>query len=106
MLLKTILNSITDYKSFVFGKVSFEQKGTPDQHIVAIIHPRKNSKALCPECGKPCTVKDTAKTFRRFEFVPLWNIPVFFEYKMRRVGFWILGVSGRCGARWDRSKSS
>jgi len=85
MLLKTLLHFVTDYKSFRFGKVSFEQKGIPNQHIVAAIHPRKNGKALCPKCFRSCPIYDTAKTFRRFEFVPLWNIPVYFDYKMRRV---------------------
>ena len=74
MLLKTILNSVTNYKSFRFGNVSFEQKGTDEQHIVAMIHPRKNGKAVCSECGKPCPTYDTARETRRFEFVPLWNI--------------------------------
>jgi transposase len=85
MLLKTLLNFVTDYKCFRFGKVSFEQKRTPDRHIVAAIHPRKNSRAVCSVCGQPCPTYDTAKTPRPFEFIPLWNIPVFFLYKMRRV---------------------
>jgi transposase len=85
MLLKTILNFVTNYKSFRFGKVSFESKDTSDQRIVAEIHPRKNSRAVCSKCGQPCPTYDTAPTFRRFEFPPLWNIPVYFLYKMRRV---------------------
>jgi transposase len=84
MLIKTILNSVTDYKSFRFGKVSFQKKDTPDQHIIAVIHPHKNGKILCSECGCSCPIYDTARTARRFEFVPLWDIPVFL-YKMRRV---------------------
>jgi transposase len=85
MLLKTILNFVTDYKSFRFGKVSFEWKESNARSLVAEIHPRKNSKAICSECGKPCPTYDTSQTFRRFEFVPLWNIAVYFLYKMRRV---------------------
>jgi len=85
MLLKTILHALTNYKGFCFGKVSFKDKGTAKQNIVAVIHPRKNGKVLCPECLRSCPIYDTAKTFRRFEFVPLWNIPVYFDYKMRRV---------------------
>jgi len=85
MLLKTLLNFVTDYKGFRFGKVSFEQRGTTEQHVAVVLHPRKNSKAVCSECGKPCPTYDTAPEARRFEFVPLWNIPVFFFYKMRRV---------------------
>jgi transposase len=85
MLLKTILNSVTNYKSFHFGKVSFPEKGNETQLIDVEIFPRKNSQATCSECGKKCPTYDTARTHRRFEFVPLWNIPVFFLYKMRRV---------------------
>jgi hypothetical protein len=85
MLLKTLLNFTTNYKSFRFGKVSFEEKGTPHQHIVAVIHHRKNSRGICPECGRSCPTYDTAQEPRRWEFVPLWNIPVFFAYRQRRV---------------------
>jgi len=85
MLIKTILKFVTDYKSFRFGQVSFQQKNTSDPHIVAVLHPRKNGKILCSECGCSCPIYDTARTARRFEFVPLWNIPIFFLYKMRRV---------------------
>src|SRR5215469_6449890 len=85
MLLKTILNFVTDYKSFRFGKVSFDHKDSVDQHIVAEIHPRKNSRGVCPECSQRCPTYDTAPEARLFEFVPLWNIPVLFSYKMRRV---------------------
>ena len=44
----------------------------------------KNSKALCSGCGRTATLYDKLKT-RRFEFVPLWGYPVFFNYQMRRV---------------------
>ena len=85
MLLKTLLNFVTNYKGFRFGEVSLFKKGLPEQYITAAIHPRKNSKAVCSECGKPCPTYDTASAARRFEFVPLWKIPVYFLYKMRRV---------------------
>lgn len=85
MQLKTILNSVTNYKSFRFGKISFEKKGEPDQHIGVEIHPRKNGKAICSECGRKCPTYDTAREPRRFGFVSLWAIPVYFLYKMRRV---------------------
>ena len=39
MLLKTILNSVTDYKSFHFGKVSFHEKGSEIQYIDVEIFP-------------------------------------------------------------------
>ncbi len=85
MLLKTILNAVTDYKSFRFGKIFFEKKGEPDQRIVVEITPRKNGKAVCSVCGRKCPTYDTAREPRRFEFVSLWAIPVYFSYRMRRV---------------------
>jgi transposase len=85
MLLKTILNSITDYKSFRFGKVHFQEKESETQRLIVEILPRKNSQGICSECSRRCSTYDTAKTPRRWEFPPLWNVPVFFEYKMRRV---------------------
>jgi transposase len=88
MLLQTILNSVTDYKSFVFKKVhedSFSENGTPTKCLVAELVPRKNSQGVCPECHRKCPTYDTAQQHRWFEFIPLWNIPFWFAYQMRRV---------------------
>ena len=88
MLLKTILNSVTDYKSFVFTKVSFtifDRDDVPTKSLVAEIKPRKNSPGICSECSRKCPTYDTAADYRWFEFVPLWKIPVWFIYRMRRV---------------------
>jgi transposase len=88
MLLKTILNSVTDYKSFIFTKIYEDvvpEENTTTKCIVAEIEPHKNSRGVCPECGRKCPTYDTAKTHRWFEFVPLWKIPVWFAYRMRRV---------------------
>ena len=45
---------------------------------------RGTSSPICSICGKHCSCYDTLKE-RRFEFVPLWGIAVFFVYSMRRV---------------------
>jgi transposase len=52
--------------------------------LVANIRPRLNGKVICSSCGKPGTLYDH-RDKRRFDFVPLWNIPVYLEYRMRRV---------------------
>ena len=83
MLLKTILNSIEKFKSFVYGKSYIEGKGE-HQQIIIEINPRKNSKGLCPACQKPSPGYDR-QPLRRFQHVPLWNIPVYFEYAPRRI---------------------
>jgi transposase len=85
MQLKTILNSITDYKSFVFGKIWTERETPEQQYVIVEIKPRKNGKGICSECGKPCPTYDTTPEHRWWEFVPLWAIPVYFVYRMRRV---------------------
>jgi len=122
MQLKTILNSVTDYKSFVFGKIYSATTEDTDQAVVVEIKPRKNSKPVCSQCSKPCPQYDTMPTDRYFEFVPLWNIAVYFVYRMRRVtcpehGVMIEGVpwgDGKCTqtieyrqflANWARSLS-
>jgi transposase len=84
MLVRTILNSVTNYKSFVLGKVRTELTPT-GQQIVVEVRPRKNSRGLCPACGRRCPTYDPAQTPRHWEFPPLWNIPVFFAYYLRRV---------------------
>jgi len=80
---------VTDYKSFVFTKVwkTVEKNSddVPTGIIMAELVPRKNAQGVCPECDRKCATYDTATVPRRFEFVPLWNIPVCFLYKMRRV---------------------
>ena len=52
--------------------------------LVAAIRPRKNGKVICSGCGKARRLYDR-RDVRRFSFVPLWNIPVYLEYRMRRV---------------------
>ncbi len=84
MHLKTILNRVTNYKSFVVEKV----KLTEDSEELALeieMRPRANGRPICSGCGKARPGYDRAEEPRRFEFVPLWMIPVFLLYRMRRV---------------------
>jgi len=96
MLVKTILNRVTNYKSHVFTKVHLENETqeyeTAIQRIVVEIEPRKNSRGVCPKCDKKCPTYDTARFARWFEFVPLWGIAVFFAYRMRRVTCPVHGI--------------
>lgn len=86
MLIKTLLNLVTNYKSFIFTKVWKETfPDTNQEAIVAEIKPREDTQGTCPKCGKKFPKYDTAQECRWFEFVPLWNIPVWFVYTMRRV---------------------
>ena len=85
MQVETILNFVTDYKSFVFSNVYFDTNENESPRLIAEIVPRKNSPGICPECKRRCPTYDTGDTPRFFEFVPLWNIAIFFAYPMRRV---------------------
>jgi transposase len=91
MQLKTILNRIEPFKSFVYGKARWvEDAGR--KAIEVEMHARKNGRAICSGCGRPGPGYDRLAE-RRFEFVPLWGIAVFFVYAMRRVDFRECGVT-------------
>jgi transposase len=59
--------------------------------IIAHLEPRSNSKPVCSCCGCKGSVYDR-QSVRLFEFVPIWNIPVFISYQMRRVDCKTCGV--------------
>ena len=83
MQLKTILNRIEPFKSFVYGKARMlEEDG--ELAIEVEVQARANGRAICSGCGRPGPGYDRLPE-RRFEFVPLWGIAVFFVYAMRRV---------------------
>ena len=71
MLIKTILNRIEKFKSFVYGTIKYE-KITGEDVIVVEVLARKNSKGKCPKCGKCCSTYDTQGE-RDYEYVPIWG---------------------------------
>jgi len=83
MQLKTILNRVQKFKSFVYGNVIWLDSGENPELMIEVA-PRANSKAICSGCELPGPGYDTLPP-RLFEFVPLWGIAVFFAYAMRRV---------------------
>lgn len=83
MQLKTILNRVEPFKSFVYGKARWgEDAGRAT--LAVEVHARKNGRAICSGCGRPGPGYDRLPE-RRFEFVPLWGMAVFFVYALRRV---------------------
>ena len=121
MQLKTILNQVTDYKSFVFEKVTWLEDSASPAVEVQIV-PRRNGLRVCSGCDQVRPGYDTLPEPRRFEFVPLWGIAVFFVYQMRRVECPDCGIKvervpwaeGKCSltteykwflARWARRMS-
>lgn len=83
MLIKTILNKIEKFKSFVYGNTYWEKIDKEDALVVELSS-RKNSKGTCATCGKRCGTYDT-QPVRDYEYVPLWGIKVFFRYAPKRV---------------------
>jgi transposase len=102
MQLKTILNLVQKYKSFVYGKVRRRRiDGRPA--LLVWIHPRKNGRPICSGCARRGPQYDRLAP-RRFEFVPLWGLAVYFVYRMRRVD------CPQCGVKveqvpWARGRS-
>jgi transposase len=90
MQLKTILNRVEPFKSFVYGKVEWVE-GTGRPTLKVEVHARKNGRAICSGCGHPRPGYDRLPE-RRFEFVPLWGITVYFVYALRRVDCRSCGV--------------
>lgn len=77
MQLKAILNRVQKDRCFVYEGVRLL-----DDCIEVDIRARKNSKAICSVCQTAAPGYDTLPR-RRFEFVPLWAVKVFFVYARR-----------------------
>ncbi len=83
MLIKTLLNKVERFKSFVYGSVCVMLVGGTEA-LVIDIEPRRNSRPICPECCKPGTVYDHQPQ-RLYEYLPVWSFKVYFRYAPRRV---------------------
>jgi transposase len=91
MHLKTIFNRVTNYKPFVVDQVKMA-----DNSIELTMRARGNGLPACSGCGRRCPGYDTQPNPRRFDFVPLWMIPVVLIYTMRRVD------CPRCGVKVEQ----
>jgi len=83
MRVKTLLNRIHKFQSFVYGDVRLIDR-SGRLALEVDLRPRANSRPICSGCGQKMPGYDTLAP-RRFEFVPLWGILVFFLYARRRV---------------------
>ena len=90
MQLKTILNRVLKHSAFVYvGERLVETLAGPTVEVE--LRARANSRPRCRCCGRPGPGYDTLAQ-RRFEFVPLWGIRVFFLYAPRRVNCASCGI--------------
>ena len=90
MQIRTILNRVQKFKSFVYGAVRWVE-GASVPTLEVEIHPCSNSRPVCSGCGCKRPGYDTLPE-RRFEFIPVWSNKVFFVYAPRRVNCLCCGV--------------
>jgi transposase len=102
MQLKTILNRVERFKSFVYEKVTVVEVNERP-YLEVKIQPRANGRPICSGCGCVRPGYDRLPP-RRFEYVPLWQIRVFFLYAMRRVNCPECGVTAE-RVPWSDGKS-
>jgi transposase len=94
MQLKTILNRVERYKSFVYGEPRWAEDALR-LTIEVPLEPRRGSRPVCSGCSQRRPGYDRLPV-RRFEFVPLWQIAVVFVYALRRVD------CPRCGVKVEQ----
>ena len=103
MRIQTILNAVQKFKSFIYKGVKIV--GENESMVIEVdVQSRKNSKPVCSSCGHTGGCYDHLD-LRRFEFVPLWGIPVYFCYRMRRVNCKHCGIKIE-SVPWAEGKSS
>jgi transposase len=91
MHLESILRRLQPIPGFVFAKVQWAGSRL---HPCLWVHvrPRGRSQGICSTCFKKRPGYDVLDT-RWFTFVPLWGLPVFLLYAMRRVDCRRCGVT-------------
>lgn len=90
MRIQTILNRVQKFHSFVYGTVRLtERSGRPVLEVQ--LRARTNSRPICSGCKRTRPGYDVLSV-RRYQFVPLWGILVFFLYARRRVDCPTCGV--------------
>ena len=94
MQIKSILNRIQQQRGFVYGTVRWRSQGSCTALDIEI-RPRRKSRPLCSGCGRRGPGYDVLSE-RRFEFIPLWGIAIFFLYALRRVD------CPRCGVKVEK----
>jgi transposase len=95
MQLQTLLNRVEKYKSFVYGDARLVEQEKRPPVIEVDVRARANGRPLCSGCGRKCAGYDRLPV-RRFEFVPLWGMAVYFVYALRRV------ECRQCGVKAER----
>ena len=79
------MNRIRRFAGFIYRDIRFADP-SPDAPIEVRIEPYSSIPAKCASCRNPCPGYDRLPE-RRWRFVPLWGVPVFFLYPPRRVHY-------------------
>lgn len=103
MQLKTILNRVQRYRGFVYQEAKFVEGFAAALVLHVLLVPDARTLPTCSGCRTKGPGYDTLGE-RWFEFVPLWGIPVFFLYSMRRVDCAKCGVTVEA-VPWAEGKS-
>lgn len=90
MLIVTLLRKVMPIKGFVYENVTLAEHEGKECVEVTIRH-RENSKGICSGCGQKGPGYDHLP-LRRFRHIPLWGIPFFLLYALRRVNCSTCGV--------------
>jgi transposase len=90
MLIKTLLNKVERFKSFIYGTASV-MLVDGGEALVIDIAPRRNSRPICPECRQRRSTYDRQPA-RLFEYLPVWTFKSYFRYAPRRVNCPLHGV--------------
>lgn len=83
MLIKTLLNKVERFKSFIYDSIGIMLVDGVEV-LVVDIKPRLNSQPICPECGKRSASYDRQPQ-RLFEYLPIWSFKCYLRYAPRRV---------------------
>jgi transposase len=94
MRVKGLLNRVYRHKGFVYADVRLSTWARREC-VEVKVGARAGSRGICSSCGREAPGYDTLGE-RRFEFVPLWGLAVYFLYVMRRV------ECPRCGVKVER----
>lgn len=91
MHIKSILNRVEKHPGFIYGKDRWIESHDGEACLEVEIRSRAKRSPICSKCHNPRPGYDTLPV-RRFSFVPLWGILVYFRYAMRRVDCPVCGV--------------
>lgn len=99
---KTILNLKENHQFFVYQDVRLSNMSN-EPRIEVRIEARKGCKGICSGCGEKRPGYDRLPQ-REFMHVPMWGLPVVFQYSLRRVNCILCGIVAE-RVPWSKGKS-